>query len=59
MYFCIIEERLKLAIAAAQDIATKLPAYSAPINTVQQKVNQEKRKLLWSGKKKVSVIVNV
>ena len=53
MCFCTIEERLKLAIAAAQDIATKLPPYTAPVNTVQQKVIQEKRKLLWSGKKKV------
>ncbi len=48
------EDSFEQAIAAAQELASKQPSYLnalAKPMTQQQKVVQEKRKLLWSGKK--------
>ena len=48
----LTEDRLEEAIAAVKELASKQPSYTtARPMTEQQKMVQEKRKLLWSGKK--------
>ena len=46
---------MERAIIAAQALAPKLPMYMNPgaMNPLKFQSIQEKRKLLWSGKKKV------
>lgn len=50
-----VEQQLERAIVAAQALAPKLPGYMNPgaMNPLKFQSIQEKRKLLWSGKKKV------
>ncbi len=51
--FFFTEESIEQAIVAAQELASQQPSYlSARPMSQQQKVTQEKRKLLWSGKNK-------
>jgi len=49
-----VEQQLERAIVAAQALAPKLPGYMNPgaMNPLKFQSIQEKRKLLWSGKKK-------
>lgn len=48
-----VEQQLERAIVAAQALAPKLPGYMNPgaMNPLKFQSIQEKRKLLWSGKK--------